>query len=92
VRITGWAARDGARAELLPAVGLSDTLTGVVGDGNTLFVALARLTAEPHSQLPLTELVSVRADGARELEVRWSGGAGFRARLGASGVEVTVRD
>jgi hypothetical protein len=92
VRITGWAARDGARAELLPAVGLSDTLTGVVGDGNTLFVALARLTAEPHSQLPLTELVSVRADGAGELEVRWSGGAGFRARLGASGVEVTVRD
>ncbi|MEU6087310.1 DUF2264 domain-containing protein [Streptomyces sp. NPDC047085] len=92
VRITGWAARDGARAELLPAVGLSDTLTGVVGDGDTLFVALARLTAEPYPRPPLTELVSVRADGAGELEVRWSGGAGIRARLGASGVEVTVRD
>ncbi|MGW0993959.1 DUF2264 domain-containing protein [Streptomyces sp. NPDC002523] len=87
VRITGWAARNGARAELLPAVGLSETLTGETGEGDTLFVALARLTAEPQPR-PLAELVSVEADGAGELEVRWSGGAGIRARLGASGVDI----
>ncbi|MFG2606099.1 DUF2264 domain-containing protein [Streptomyces sp. NPDC048514] len=100
VRITGWAPRDGVRTELRPAEGLSDTptgavgepatLTGAVGEGDTLFVAVARLTAEPHP-VPLAGLVSVRAHGAGELEVRWTGGAGARVRLEASGVDVTVR-
>ncbi|MGV4981325.1 DUF2264 domain-containing protein [Streptomyces sp. NRAIS4] len=88
VRITGWgAARDGVRAELQPAVSLSGTLTGVVGEGDTLFVALARLTGDGHP-LPLAELVSVRADGEGELEVRWSGGGTVRVRLAAAGVNV----
>ncbi|WP_405657584.1 DUF2264 domain-containing protein [Streptomyces sp. NBC_00079] len=99
VRVTGWATevpprerirewgRDGVRAELLPAVGLSDALTGVTGEGDTVFVALARLTGEPES-VPLAETVSVRADGERELTVRWSGGPEVRVRWGDSGVEI----
>lgn len=99
VRVTGWATevpprerirewgRDGVRAELLPAVGLSGALTGVTGEGDTVFVALARLTGEPES-VPLAETVSVRADGERELTVRWSGGPEVRVRWGDSGVEI----
>ncbi|WP_241662289.1 MULTISPECIES: DUF2264 domain-containing protein [unclassified Streptomyces] len=87
VRVTGWAARDGLRAELLPAVGLSGALTGETGDGATLFVALARLTGAP-DPLPLEETVSVRADGERELTVRWSEGPEVRVRWEGSGVSV----
>ncbi|MFF1658458.1 DUF2264 domain-containing protein [Streptomyces sp. NPDC058255] len=91
VRVTGWAARDGLRSELLPVLGLTDALTGRTQEGDTLFVALARLTGEP-DPAPLGETVSVRADGPGELDVRWSGGSGARVRLDGRGVEVTVRD
>ncbi|MCX5249808.1 DUF2264 domain-containing protein [Streptomyces sp. NBC_00201] len=99
VRVTGWATevpprerirewgRDGVRAELLPAVGLSGALTGVTGEGDTVFVALARLTGEPEPA-PLAETVSVRDNGERELTVRWSGGPEVRVRWGDSGVEI----
>ncbi|MER6567620.1 DUF2264 domain-containing protein [Streptomyces sp. NPDC001093] len=91
VRITGWGAlRDGVRAELLPAVGLSSALTGAVGEGDTLFVALARLTGDADPP-PMGELVSVRADGEGELVVRWSGGGEVRVRLVAAGANVVVR-
>jgi hypothetical protein len=91
VRVTGWAARDGVRAELLPLVGLSEALNGVTGDGGTLFVALARLTGEP-DPVPLEETVSVRADGERELTVRWSDGPEVRVRWEDSGVSVAPSD
>ncbi|MFF3331027.1 DUF2264 domain-containing protein [Streptomyces sp. NPDC002888] len=80
VRVTGWAAPEGARAELRPAVGLTDELTGVTSEDATLFVALARLTAEP-DPVPLEESVSVRVEGTGELHVRWNGGPEVRARL-----------
>ncbi|WP_367320102.1 DUF2264 domain-containing protein [Streptomyces sp. HUAS ZL42] len=86
VRVTGWAAREGARAELLPAVGLDEALTGVTGDGATLFVALARLSAEA-DPAPLEETVSVE-ESVGELAVRWSGGPEVRIRLDDSGVEM----
>ncbi|MFE9439979.1 DUF2264 domain-containing protein [Streptomyces sp. NPDC006602] len=79
VRVTGWAAVDGARAEIVPVVGLDGDLAGVTGEGDTLFVALARLTAEAEP-VPLEETVGVRADGARELTVRWSEGPEVRVR------------
>jgi hypothetical protein len=91
VRVTGWAARDGVRAELLPLVGLSEALAGVTGVGGTLFVALARLTGEP-DPVPLAETVSVRADGERELTVRWSDGPEVRVRWEDSGVSVVPSD
>lgn len=87
VRVTGWAATDGLRAELLPAVGLSEALTGVTGEDGTLFAALARLTGEP-DPVPLAQTVSVRAEGEQELTVRWNDGAGVRIRWNGSGVEV----
>lgn len=75
VRITGWPAPDGLRAELLPVSGLSDELTGETGPGGaTLFVALARLTGEPDPR-PLTELVSVRVGEEHEVDVRWVSGS-----------------
>ncbi|MER6710887.1 DUF2264 domain-containing protein [Streptomyces sp. NPDC000877] len=89
VRVTGWSAAEGVRAELLPALGLGDDLTGVTTGGPTLFAALARLTADP-DPAPLADLVSVRAEGTGELEVRWSDGAGVRVRLDGSGVDVTA--
>ncbi|MFJ4973769.1 DUF2264 domain-containing protein [Streptomyces coeruleorubidus] len=87
VRVTGWPAGEGLRAELLPATGLDDTLTGVTGDGATLFVALARLTGEP-DPVPLAELVSVRVDETGAVEVRWRDGDGARVLLDGSGAEV----
>ncbi|GGT94215.1 DUF2264 domain-containing protein [Streptomyces coeruleorubidus] len=87
VRVTGWPAGEGLRAELLPAAGLDDTLTGVTGDGATLFVTLARLTGEP-DPVPLAELVSVRVDETGAVEVRWRDGDGARVLLDGSGVEV----
>ncbi|MFI6373686.1 DUF2264 domain-containing protein [Streptomyces sp. NPDC050546] len=89
VRVTGWPVGEGLRAELVPAIGLTDSLTGVVGETATLFVALARLTAEP-DPAPLEESVSVRADDAGALEVRWSDGGVTRVRLTDSGVDVTA--
>ncbi|MFE7897630.1 DUF2264 domain-containing protein [Streptomyces sp. NPDC057424] len=87
VRVTGWSAPDGVRAELLPAVGLGDDLTGVTTGDTTLFVALARLTAEA-DPVPLAETVAVTASGEGELTVRWSTGAEVRVRLDGSGVHV----
>ncbi|MEU2267850.1 DUF2264 domain-containing protein [Streptomyces olindensis] len=89
VRVTGWSGADGVRAELLPAVGLVDDLTGVTTTGPTLFAALARLTAEPNPA-PLGDLVSVRVEETGELVVRWSDGGGARVRVDGPGVEVTV--
>ncbi|MFE6176360.1 DUF2264 domain-containing protein [Streptomyces sp. NPDC056464] len=80
VRITGWACRDGVRAEIRPVAGLGHDLLGATGDGATLFVALARLTAE-RDPVPLDELVTVRVDGEDAIHVRWSDGREVRARL-----------
>ncbi|MFE6522498.1 DUF2264 domain-containing protein [Streptomyces sp. NPDC057794] len=89
VRVTGWSAPQGVRAELLPAVGLDDDLGGVTARGATLFVALARLTAEP-DPVPLTEAVRVDVDDDGTLTVRWSGGDEVRARLDdEAGVQVS---
>ncbi|MFF9175136.1 DUF2264 domain-containing protein [Streptomyces sp. NPDC014793] len=75
VRVTGWAPGKDERAELVPAHGLSDgpALSGVTGDGPTLFVALARLTAEP-GPVPLADLVAVEVREGRDLTVRWATG------------------
>ncbi|MET7452079.1 DUF2264 domain-containing protein [Streptomyces sp. NPDC005574] len=92
VRVTGWAAGDGVRAELRPAVGLAGDLTGEAGpdtEGGTLFVALARLTAEP-APAPLTETVSLRVNEAGELEVDWLDGPALRVRLDDGDVTVTT--
>jgi hypothetical protein len=91
VRVTGWAAEGGVRAELTGVHGLSgaEEVTGVTEDGPTLFVALARLTAEP-DPVALPELVSVRVADSGELLVRWGTGREVRARLGEGGVEVVV--
>ncbi|MFF0002106.1 DUF2264 domain-containing protein [Streptomyces tibetensis] len=87
VRVTGWAAPDGTRAELLPAVGLDADLCGVTTGDFTLFVALARLTAEA-DPVPLAETVAVTASGDGRLTVRWSGGPEVQVRLDTSGVHV----
>ncbi|MFB6934645.1 DUF2264 domain-containing protein [Streptomyces chartreusis] len=90
VRVSGWAARDGFRADLRPAAGLDADLTGVTGDRPTLFVALARLTAEPEPA-PLDDLVTVRPDGGDGILVRWSDGHEVLARLtDGEGVGVTA--
>ncbi|MFI5551851.1 DUF2264 domain-containing protein [Streptomyces sp. NPDC051738] len=89
VRVTGWACRDGVRGEIRPVVGLGNDLSGTTGEGPTLFVALARLTAEP-DPAPLDELVTVRVDGEGTMHVRWSDGREIRARL-ADGDGVSVR-
>lgn len=91
VRVTGWARREGVRAELLPAVGLDDELSGVTGEGDTLFVALARLTGDADA-VPLGETVTVRAVGPGELTVAWSGGPETWVRLDDSGVDITAGD
>ncbi|MFE7842011.1 DUF2264 domain-containing protein [Streptomyces sp. NPDC057474] len=90
VRITGWAQAEGVRAELLPVHGLvgmeEPGFAGETGDADaTLFVALARLTADP-DPLPLTELVSVAVEGAYDVVVTWADGerAGFRFDRGAT--------
>jgi hypothetical protein len=71
VRITGWTAGRDARAEILPAVGLTEELTGAL-TATGLFAALVRLTADP-DPAPLPGTVTVRADGADGLAVTWSG-------------------
>ncbi|MEW1824634.1 DUF2264 domain-containing protein [Streptomyces sp. NPDC088196] len=96
VRVTGWQAGESTVAELASLHGLLDG-EGVVGDGPTLFVALARLTAEPDPR-PLAELVSVEVDGDHGVSVQWTGGkrVGFRftesaGRSGGSSWSVTPR-
>ncbi|MFJ3303660.1 DUF2264 domain-containing protein [Streptomyces sp. NPDC086549] len=89
VHVTGWAPWGDEEAELVPVHGLSGgfALSGVTDDGPTLFVALARLTAEP-DPLPLPDLVSVEVRGDGDLSVRWAGGEirdfRFRASHGRS--------
>ncbi|MGW1559886.1 DUF2264 domain-containing protein [Streptomyces sp. NPDC002144] len=91
VRVTGWTAeREALRSELLPAVGLSDTLTGITDDEATLFVALARLTGQA-DPVPLEETVSVKAYGAGELAVRWSDGPEARVLFDDAGSGVVVQ-
>ncbi|MER5832817.1 DUF2264 domain-containing protein [Streptomyces sp. NPDC002130] len=87
VRVTGWAAPDGTRAELLPAVGVDADLTGVTTGDSTLFVALARLTGEA-DPVPLAETVAVTTSGEGELTVLWSAGPEVRVRLDGAGVRV----
>ncbi|MER7839005.1 DUF2264 domain-containing protein [Streptomyces sp. NPDC096040] len=87
VRVTGWAEGEGLRAELLPAVGLDDALTGVTGEGPALFVALSRLSGAVDA-VPLGETVTVRAEGAKELTVLWSEGPGLLVRWQGDGVDV----
>ncbi|MFJ1968679.1 DUF2264 domain-containing protein [Streptomyces sp. NPDC087903] len=92
VRVTGWTAADGVRADILPAVGLTGDLAGVTGhsaEGGTLFVALARLTAEP-DPAPLEESVAVRINEAGDLEVCWRGGPELRVRFHDGGADVTA--
>ncbi|WOX13438.1 DUF2264 domain-containing protein [Streptomyces sp. N50] len=96
VRVTGWSAEEGLRAELVSLHGLLDG-EGEVGDGPTLFVALARLTGEPDPR-PLAELVSVEVDGDHGVSVQWAGGkrVAFRftesaGRSGESSWSVTPR-
>ncbi|MET9890140.1 DUF2264 domain-containing protein [Streptomyces sp. NPDC006465] len=90
VRVTGWAARDGVRSEVVPVHGLSGAGEGVTGDDASLFVALVRLTAEPEP-VPLTELVSVRVaavdeggPGAFDVTVTWAPGDADRFRFQGS--------
>ncbi|KUN88724.1 DUF2264 domain-containing protein [Streptomyces griseoruber] len=95
VRVTGWHAGDGLRAELVPVHGLeasaegtsASSLAGTTGDAGTLFVALARLTAEPET-VPLEETVSVRAEGPDGIRVRWSDGPEVRVTLSGDAVRV----
>ncbi|MDT0392879.1 DUF2264 domain-containing protein [Streptomyces dubilierae] len=88
VRVTGWSAPEGVRAELLPAVGLDGDLSGRTAGDATLFVALARLTAEPDPR-PLAQTVRVDSDGTGAVTVRWSAGPEMRVRLEETGVHVT---
>lgn len=86
VRVTGWTAGPGARAEILP-------VAGPAGHGEGLHVVLVRLTGDP-DPVPLTETVDVRTDGSEDLTVEWPGGPEARVRFvaegpdGAWGVEV----
>ncbi len=73
VHVTGWVPWEDEQAELVPVHGLSDgfALSGTTGDTPTLFVALARLTAEP-DPLPLRDLAAVEVLGDHGLSVRWA--------------------
>ncbi|MCS0602114.1 DUF2264 domain-containing protein [Streptomyces sp. LP11] len=80
VRITGWAAREGQRSELAPVHALSEELEGETGDDATLFVALARLTADPAPR-PFPDLVGVEVREGPEVHVHWASGAAARFRF-----------
>ncbi|WP_406174716.1 DUF2264 domain-containing protein [Streptomyces sp. NBC_00996] len=82
VRVTGWPTGDGVRSDLLSVHGLLDS-SGVTEEEATLFVTLARLTADP-DPLPLTELVSVKVEGAYEVGVSWASGESARFRFSTS--------
>ncbi|MDW8807501.1 DUF2264 domain-containing protein [Streptomyces scabiei] len=89
VRVTGWAPTEGVDSAVHPAHGLSGAatgqgLTGETADADaTLFVALARLTADPAPR-PLAELVSVEVGGAYEVSVDWADGERARFVFAAS--------
>ncbi|WP_432118063.1 DUF2264 domain-containing protein [Streptomyces sp. bgisy032] len=87
VRVTGWSAPDGIRAELLPVLHLDDDLTGVTAGDATLFVALARLTGEP-DPVPLERAAAVGVAGDGTVTVRWSDGTEVRFRLDGSGAHL----
>ncbi|MCX4578290.1 DUF2264 domain-containing protein [Streptomyces sp. NBC_01571] len=93
VRVTGWPQGSAARSELLSLHGLLDGAgavgSGAVGDGATLFVALARLTAEPDPR-PLAELVSVTVEGTYDLSVSWTSGPSARFRFSAADGRATA--
>ncbi|MGW0831974.1 DUF2264 domain-containing protein [Streptomyces prunicolor] len=83
VRVTGWPTYEGMSSELVPASGLADFgagLSGVVGAGPSLFVALVRLTAVTNSG-DLTEVASISSTGADEFLVRWAVGDATRVRM-----------
>lgn len=85
--MTGWPTEN---AELLPALGLDDSLTGHITDDTMLFVALARLTADPATRSdPLTKTASVRRPTPNEIEVHWQDGPAWRVTLSRDTVEVT---
>ncbi|MFH8281279.1 DUF2264 domain-containing protein [Streptomyces antibioticus] len=87
VRVTGWPTEN---AELLPALGLDDSLTGHITDDTMLFVALARLTADPATRSdPLTKTASVRRPTPSEIEVHWQDGPAWRVILSRDTVQVT---
>ncbi|MDL2080321.1 DUF2264 domain-containing protein [Streptomyces sp. GXMU-J15] len=88
IRVTGWSPPAELRADLTPALGLTGALTGTVGDTPALFVALARLTAEPEPA-DLSRLAEVSPDGEGGLLVRWAGGGESRMRIEDGRVEVT---
>ncbi|MFE2881710.1 DUF2264 domain-containing protein [Streptomyces sp. NPDC059272] len=83
VRVTGWRAGESTTAELVSLHGLLEG-EGVIGDGPTLFVALARLTAEPDPR-PLADLVSVEVDGDHDVSVQWADGRRVSFRFTESG-------
>ncbi|MHC3469751.1 DUF2264 domain-containing protein [Streptomyces sp. 7R007] len=87
VRVSGWTAGDGVRAELVPVSGLDDELAGRTGDGESLFVALARLTAET-DPAPLAESADVALGGEGELTARFTEGPEVRVRIADGAVEV----
>ncbi|MDT9698928.1 DUF2264 domain-containing protein [Streptomyces sp. P17] len=80
VRVSGWAGREGVLAELVPAFGLDEDLSGVTGDGPTLFAALARLTAEPDPAV-LAGMAAVSVVEGQEVVVRWASGGQTRVRV-----------
>ncbi|MFE7764687.1 DUF2264 domain-containing protein [Streptomyces sp. NPDC057438] len=90
VRVTGWAPAEGVESAVHPVHGLASAatgqgLTGETADADaTLFVALARLTAEADAR-PLPELVSVEVRGAYEVSVDWAHGERVRFVFTASG-------
>ncbi|MFI9827509.1 DUF2264 domain-containing protein [Streptomyces sp. NPDC051913] len=89
VRVTGWADAEGVRAEILPVAGLSRELAGVTGDGDTLFVAVARLSGEV-AAVPLADAVTVWIDNSGVLHVLWCDGREVEARVDGGGVEVAA--
>ncbi|MFE9022804.1 DUF2264 domain-containing protein [Streptomyces sp. NPDC007808] len=93
VRVTGWAAGEGVHAEIAPVLGLSGDgePAGVTADGPTVFVVLARLTAET-DPAPLHELAQVRLVRSGEVHVRWSTGREVLVRPGAAAEDRPVTE
>ncbi|MGW0600876.1 DUF2264 domain-containing protein [Streptomyces sp. NPDC002776] len=89
VRVTGWPAGDGVRAELAPALALDEELRGAMGDGPTLFAALARLTGEP-DPAELAGTATLSAEDAGEVVVEWAEGPEARVRVGDGSVDVSI--